>query len=81
MEKSGREGRKDPKKEKWREGGRKGEREERKWSLPIEVKEPLVCFNKVTFQLSLVRSSLSLIPDSQTFHIFKAFSESSPLYA
>ncbi len=37
-------------------GGRKGERVERKWSLPIEVKEPLVCLNKVTFQLSLVQS-------------------------
>ena len=41
-----------------REGGREAERgvQGRKWSLPIEVKEALVCFNKVTFQLSLVQS-------------------------
>ena len=63
------------------EGGREGKGGgERKWSLPIEVKEALVCFNKVTFQLSLVQSRLSLITDIQTFHFFKGFSEFFNIY-
>lgn len=39
--------------EEWR-----GERGERKWSRPTEVKEALVRFNKVTFQLSSGQSDL-----------------------
>lgn len=45
----------------WYGGGGGGEEQrnrgrERKWPLPIEVKETLVCFHKVTVQLSFTQS-------------------------